>query len=182
MAMSDIAHVSVVPRAAILGTCELCATEAVERAAVVVVKHTRGGSVSFAACDRCALAVRRLAAAAGGQARFEASAAEPMPPPAAYPTTVVVEEPAPELIEERAERLRDAAGTEYVVRVYGRHRADGLWVGWIEFLGVGSAAGWRTDTETTQPSRSDLAYWASGLEPLYFEGAFQRAHPTVPVA
>ena len=33
----------------------------------------------------------------------------------------------------------------------------------------------RTGRETTQPDRRALEYWASGLEPLYFEGAFERA-------
>ena len=34
---------------------------------------------------------------------------------------------------------------------------------------------WLTGRETTQPDRGALEYWASGLEPLYFEGAFDRA-------
>jgi hypothetical protein len=33
----------------------------------------------------------------------------------------------------------------------------------------------RTGQETTQPSWRAIAYWASGLEPIYFEGAFARA-------
>jgi hypothetical protein len=33
----------------------------------------------------------------------------------------------------------------------------------------------RTGRETTQPNRDAVAYWASGLEPVYFEGAFVRA-------
>src|SRR5205814_6429032 len=33
----------------------------------------------------------------------------------------------------------------------------------------------RTDRETTQPNRAAIAYWASGLEPVYLEGAFDRA-------
>ena len=32
-----------------------------------------------------------------------------------------------------------------------------------------------TDQETSQPNREALAYWAAGLEPIYFEGAFARA-------
>jgi hypothetical protein len=34
----------------------------------------------------------------------------------------------------------------------------------------------RTDRETSQPNREALEYWSTGLEPVYIEGAFQRAH------
>jgi hypothetical protein len=68
-----------------------------------------------------------------------------------------------------------ADGTRYVVRVYGQPRTDGTWVGWLEFVAVGAARVLRTGTETTQPNRAALAYWASGLEPTYLEGAFARA-------
>jgi hypothetical protein len=33
----------------------------------------------------------------------------------------------------------------------------------------------RTSEETSQPTRDDVAYWASGLEPIYLDGAFRRA-------
>jgi hypothetical protein len=33
----------------------------------------------------------------------------------------------------------------------------------------------RTGQETSQPNRDAVAYWAGGLEPIYFEGAFTRA-------
>ena len=33
----------------------------------------------------------------------------------------------------------------------------------------------RSGRETTQSNREHLAYWATGLEPTYFEGAFSRA-------
>src|SRR5262249_45196975 len=164
--LTVVAHITVVPRTALLGSCELCDTEAVYRAAIVVVKHPRGGNVNFAVCDRCALVVRRVAAAAGGHAWF----------------TAHEEGGGPEVIEERAELLRDADGTEYLVVVCGRRRSYGMWEGWIEFLALGTAASARTAVETTQPSRADLAYCASGLEPLYFEGAFRCAHPARPVA
>ena len=49
-------------------------------------------------------------------------------------------------------------------------------IGWIEFHPLdGEGMFLRTDQETTQPNRTALAYWASGLEPVYFEGAFNRA-------
>ena len=68
----------------------------------------------------------------------------------------------------------DIAGGNYNAHVMGEEREDGTWEGWIEF------GGWagderRTGRETTQPSREALAYWASGLEPVYLEGALTRA-------
>jgi hypothetical protein len=79
-----------------------------------------------------------------------------------------------ELIQTYAEVVRDAQGLEYTAHAYGEGRADGSWEGWLEFH---SAAGdvRRTERETTQPNREALRYWASGLEPVYLDGAFARA-------
>jgi hypothetical protein len=43
------------------------------------------------------------------------------------------------------------------------------------------AYGLRTDQETTQSTREDVLYWATGLEPTYREGAFARAKRDTPV-
>jgi len=43
-----------------------------------------------------------------------------------------------------------------------------------------SAAVLTTERETTQPSREALLYWATGLEPIYLEGAFARAVRAAP--
>jgi hypothetical protein len=81
-----------------------------------------------------------------------------------------------ELIQTYAETVRDAEGVEYVAHVYGEAREDGTWEGWLEFAPAGGAgAARRTGRETTQPDRDALAYWASGLEPIYLDGAFARA-------
>ena len=82
-----------------------------------------------------------------------------------------------ELIQTYAETLRDSRGAEYVAYAYGEERADGKWEGWIEFrpAAEGQGAARRTGRETTQPDRDALAYWASGLEPVYLDGAFARA-------
>jgi hypothetical protein len=79
-----------------------------------------------------------------------------------------------ELIQTYTEVVRDSRGEEFVASAYGEERAGGTWEGWLEFR---SAAGEvrRTDRETTQPNREALRYWASGLEPLYLDGAFSRA-------
>lgn len=66
----------------------------------------------------------------------------------------------------------------YAPQTFGEQRADGTWEGWIEFhplTPTGVAV--LTERETTQPNLEALAYWASGLEPIYFEGAFERAVP-----
>jgi hypothetical protein len=50
--------------------------------------------------------------------------------------------------------------------------------GWIEFDPVAEPAGVhtrRTPRETTQPNRVDTEYWATGLTPVYLEGALARA-------
>jgi hypothetical protein len=52
---------------------------------------------------------------------------------------------------------------------------DGLWQGWIEFTPLGGGAPMRSGRETTQPNRADLVYWATGLSPVYLEGALRRA-------
>lgn len=85
----------------------------------------------------------------------------------------------PELIHEYSFVYRSEDGTSYVLRAWGESRTDGTWEGWLEFIPADGAGGGgralRTGRETTQPSRDAVAYWASGLEPVYFEGAFARA-------
>lgn len=82
----------------------------------------------------------------------------------------------PELIFEHTARIESDEGEVYLPRTYGRERADGTWVGWLEFYPEnGEGPFLRTDQETTQPNRAALVYWASGLEPVYIEGAFARA-------
>jgi hypothetical protein len=73
-----------------------------------------------------------------------------------------------------------ATDATYAPVVLGQARPDGTWEGSIEFRAVGNDASrpiLATGRETTQPNREALEYWASGLEPLYFEGAFARALP-----
>jgi hypothetical protein len=63
----------------------------------------------------------------------------------------------------------------YAVRVRGRAREDGRWEGWLEFEPGRGGRALRTPRETTQPNRDALRYWATGLEPIYLEGALARA-------
>jgi hypothetical protein len=70
-------------------------------------------------------------------------------------------------------------GITYLPRACGREMDDGRWEGWIEFEGDNGTVV-RSGRETTQPNRTDTAYWATGLTPVYLEGALDRAlHPTV---
>jgi hypothetical protein len=83
-----------------------------------------------------------------------------------------------ELILELTPTVWDAAGIRYVARVHGARDDIGRWHGWIAFTGSNGRV-LQTEQETVQPTREDLVYWASGLEPVYLEGAFQRARERV---
>lgn len=82
----------------------------------------------------------------------------------------------PRLIRQHSERVQDTLGNLYEVFIYGEPRLDGTWEGRLEFVPLDPVlSSRRTDRETTQPDLAALEYWASGLEPLYLTGAFERA-------
>jgi hypothetical protein len=77
--------------------------------------------------------------------------------------------------------IRDDLG-EYHARAVGRPADDGMWEGWIEFTAVdGSAEVLVTGVESRQPEREYLQYWATGLTPVFLEGALHRARRPVTV-
>lgn len=78
------------------------------------------------------------------------------------------------LVHEFSEPFRGPDGTLWEVRVFGAERRDGTWIGWLEFSNV-FAGSRKTDRETTQSKLDDLRYWARGLEPVYLDGALNRA-------
>lgn len=81
-----------------------------------------------------------------------------------------------EFLQEYATAVIGADDTTYIVRSYGEERLDGTWIGWLEFHPTDlSKSTLRTDQETSQPNRTAVEYWATGLEPVYFQGAFERA-------
>ena len=81
-----------------------------------------------------------------------------------------------EMIQQYTTLFEDENGDTYTVMARGEKRPVGTWEGWLEFHPVDRASAvLLTERETTQPDRGALEYWASGLEPLYFEGAFDRA-------
>lgn len=78
-------------------------------------------------------------------------------------------------------------GRTYIPRACGAPLDNNVWQGWIEFVPTDDGEVVRTPRETTQPNRTDIAYWASGLTPVYLEGALSRAlnprieiHETLP--
>jgi hypothetical protein len=66
-------------------------------------------------------------------------------------------------------------GTRYEARACGAPMPDGGWQGWIEFVPIAGGNPVRTSRETTQPNRTDTEYWATGLTPVYLDGALARA-------
>src|SRR5687767_9952987 len=71
-------------------------------------------------------------------------------------------------------------GTDYRARACGRERDDGAWEGWLEFVSLDRTLVWRTGRETTQPNRTDLMYWATGLSQVFLDGALSRAMTPTP--
>lgn len=67
-------------------------------------------------------------------------------------------------------------GTAYRAETWGEALEDGTWMGWLQFYPVDARGPeYQTERETTQPNREALLYWATGLEPVYLEGAYARA-------
>jgi hypothetical protein len=80
-----------------------------------------------------------------------------------------------QVVHERAITLQDEAGRRFnLVRVHAEEQPGGTWHGWIEFRSPDGPPV-ATERETTQSNLEGVAYWATGLEPIYFEGALDRA-------
>jgi hypothetical protein len=71
-------------------------------------------------------------------------------------------------------------GANYAPRACARATDDGRWEGWLEFSDLDTGVVIRSGRETTQPSRDDVMYWATGLTRVYLEGALARALPVDP--
>jgi hypothetical protein len=147
----------------------------------VVVRQATGAGAQLEACEFCARALRRLAATTAGVVRFVDGG--PGPRVTSQPVARIGEPlpavPLGEAFLEYPHPWRGPDGVAYQVRACGATRADGTWTGWLEFWAPEGTV-WRTPRETTQPNRGALEYWASGLQPTYFEGALARARPLVP--
>jgi hypothetical protein len=66
--------------------------------------------------------------------------------------------------------LVEQAAATRACSAWGGPRDDGRWVDWLEYAAVGQ----RQVRGTSQGSRADLEYWATGLEVAYLQGAFAR--------
>jgi hypothetical protein len=80
-----------------------------------------------------------------------------------------------EVFVEFAEPVVAKDGATYVARACGGEMDNGMWQGWLEFLPIETGEAVRSGRETTQPNRQDTEYWATGLTPIYLEGALDRA-------
>ena len=86
-----------------------------------------------------------------------------------------------EVLTEFETTIRDETGREYLARACGRECPDGHWEGWLEFVPLDGGVVVPSARETTQPNRVDTEYWATGLTPIYLEGALRRALAPVEV-
>jgi hypothetical protein len=77
--------------------------------------------------------------------------------------------------------LKLTSGRIYTAQACGRQRDHGRWEGWLEFVPDDMSLVLRTQRETTQRNLADLEYWASGLTPVYLEGALDRTLTPAPV-
>jgi hypothetical protein len=73
-----------------------------------------------------------------------------------------------------SDRYRSRDGRDFTVQARGAASGH-VWYGWLAFLPFDDRSVLETDRETTQPNRAALEYWARGLEPLYLDGALERA-------
>ena len=168
----DVTVVSVRPQPAAYGSCDLCARPPGELTAVVHVQQTGGAATFLRGCPHCARALRRLGAVSRGLIRLVDGDIGPQ--------TASPELGLTDALLRAAEPIHDyadpfvAGGIAYHVRAMGAERHDGTWVGWLEFTDSATGSLRRTDRETTQPSRTAVVYWASGVQPSYLRGAFNR--------
>jgi hypothetical protein len=80
-----------------------------------------------------------------------------------------------EVLVEFSDPVADSDGITYTARACGSEADNGHWQGWIEFIPHDGGEALRSGRETTQPNRTDTVYWATGLTPVYLEGALERA-------
>ena len=84
-----------------------------------------------------------------------------------------------ELILAYEERVRAADNRSYAVEAHGERQGH-VWQGWLELMPADGSEVLRSARETTRPNREALSYRASGLGPIYLEGASHQAQPSGP--
>ena len=85
-------------------------------------------------------------------------------------------------VQQYSGTLVDPYGRQYVARVYGACRPDGLWDGWFVFFPLDGGRPLATDRETTQSCLAGVRYWAGGITTVYLDGALERACALLPEA
>jgi hypothetical protein len=80
-----------------------------------------------------------------------------------------------EVLVQFTDVIQDEEGRGYTARVCGDEMPGKRWQGWIEFLPADGGEAIRSGRETTQPNRTAVEYWATGLTAVYLEGALKRA-------
>jgi hypothetical protein len=81
-----------------------------------------------------------------------------------------------ELVHERLIELEAPDGTVYErALVYAEPNGRTTWAGFVEFVTAKGDRAVRTGHETTQSNIDGVAYWGTGLELVYLEGALSRA-------
>ena len=78
------------------------------------------------------------------------------------------------LVELMRTVIDDETGDAFGSLACGEPTPEGTWHGWLEFVAADGRR-LRSPRETTQPNRENTVYWATGLSPVYLEGAFARA-------
>jgi hypothetical protein len=77
--------------------------------------------------------------------------------------------------------VADESGA-YHARAVGRLAPDDMWEGWLEFVSLdGAGETLIGPVESRQPEKEHLTYWATGLTPVYLEGALHRARTPITV-
>jgi hypothetical protein len=87
-----------------------------------------------------------------------------------------------EVFVEFSEPVMAKDGRAFHARACGSEMDRHLWQGWLEFVPTDGGVPVRSSRETTQPNRQDAEYWATGLTPVYLEGALDRALNPLPRA
>jgi hypothetical protein len=79
------------------------------------------------------------------------------------------------LVHVYATPVRSPDGRSWVAQAWADALPRGGWEGWFAFLPDDGGEPVWTDAETAQGRLTWVQYWASGIEPLYLEGALARA-------
>jgi hypothetical protein len=79
-----------------------------------------------------------------------------------------------EIIYVFGDPYRSSDGRGYQVQVRAAPSGH-VWHEWLVFLACDNQSELETDRETIQSNRDALDSWVRGLEPLYLEGARERA-------